>query len=201
MDRFMQTIGELFEMYNWASDGGITMQTAKRPLEEDLELFRKAGLSVKQYPLLPPGTELVTAQRLPEAGRQALYAALSHPYVFVADVEAETQEGNENIHDQPQNERPFSLHAERNDEKLRMAVRGRLDSLSAPEMLRVFESEKARIREVEVDLAETEFISSGGLRVFYLMKKELKDPEALKLVNVPEKLKQTIDDDEIIKRL
>ena len=201
MDRFMQTIGELFEMYNWASDGGITMQTAKRPLEEDLELFRKAGLSVKQYPLLPPGTELVTAQRLPEAGKQALYAALSHPYVFVADVEAETQEGNENIHDQPQNERPFSLHAERNDEKLRMAVRGRLDSLSAPEMLRVFESEKARIREVEVDLAETEFISSGGLRVFYLMKKELKDPEALKLVNVPEKLKQTIDDDEIIKRL
>lgn len=197
MERFMETIGELFEMYNWASNGGITMQTAKRPLEEDLELFQRAGLAIRQCPLLPPGSQIAMAERLPEDGRQKIEAALSHPFVFIANA---ADEASETARDQME-DAPFALKVAKEGEKLIMAVRGRLDSLSAPEMLRAFEAEKDSIREVEVDLAETDFISSGGLRVFYLMKKELGDSEALVLTNVPESLQQSIDDDEIIKRL
>ena len=189
-ERTMMTFGELFEMYNWASDGGITYETAKRPLEEDLRLYREAGMKVQAVPLLPEGTQLRAFQSLPESAVASLQKAICKPLLFTAVAgDADTAAEKDS--------RSFSLTAKAEDGLLRIAIQGRLDSLTAPELLRCFEAHRAAIHAVEVDLTETEYVSSAGNRAFFLIRKELGE-DALTLTGASDCVARLIAEDGII---
>ena len=195
-ERTMKTFGELFEMYNWASDGGITYETAKRPLEEDLMLFRQAGMEVKAIPLLPEGYELQSFPALPEAAVASLKKAIGQHLLFTATAAVSPTEKKD-----PEEQTDFSLTAREENGVLRLIVQGRLDSLTAPALLQCFEEHKAAIKTVEIDLSKTTFVSSAGNRCFYLIRKELGDDEALKLSGASETVAKLIADDGIISHL
>ena len=78
---------------------------------------------------------------------------------------------------------------------LELRVTGRLDSLTAPQLLEVYENRKAagEIRKVQVDCYALDYISSAGLRVLLIMQKKSKDGVSLSGVNdaVGEVLDQT----------
>ncbi len=195
--RTMMTFGELFEMYNWASDGGITYETAKRPLEEDLKLFREAGMDVTAVPLLPEGHELRCFRTLPEEAVASLKKAIGQPLLFTAaapERDSEKAAGAEE-------ETGFSLTAELTGGVLRAGIRGRLDSLTAPSLLRCFEEHRSEISAVEIDLSETTYVSSAGNRSFYLIRKELGNENTLTLSGANETVSKLIADDGVIRHL
>ena len=60
------------------------------------------------------------------------------------------------------------------DKKMKLTLRGRLDSITAPELLSVYEKTAAggTPEKIAVDMSALEYISSAGLRVLLMMIKQ-----------------------------
>ena len=85
---------------------------------------------------------------------------------------------------------PFEMSCTVENGILRMTLRGRVDSLSAPKILTAWEAEKLSnvIDGVEIDCAELEFISSAGVRVLSDMNEDCK--RGVKFFNAKPSLSQ-----------
>ena len=67
--------------------------------------------------------------------------------------------------------RDFGVSAELNNGTLEMALSGRLDTISAPDLLAFYEKHKGDIRAALVNCEKLDYISSAGLRVLLIMHK------------------------------
>ena len=79
----------------------------------------------------------------------------------------------------------FTIHTELSDGVLGFSLTGRLDSLTAPQLLAKYEEECASgaIRKVRVDCHALDYISSAGLRVLLIMGKGCKEGVSLTGMN------------------
>ena len=79
----------------------------------------------------------------------------------------------------------FTIHGELTDGVLGLRLTGRLDSLTAPQLLEVYEAQSASgsIQKVQVDCNALDYISSAGLRVLIIMMKGCKEGVSLTGVN------------------
>jgi len=76
--------------------------------------------------------------------------------------------------DRAETEHSFAIYDELAGDVLELRVTGRLDSLTAPQLLEVFEERDAAggIQRVHVDCSALDYISSAGLRVMLIMQKK-----------------------------
>lgn len=72
----------------------------------------------------------------------------------------------------------------RNDTQLTVNIRGRLDTLTAPELEEKLEDALDGVEELILDLDGLEYISSAGLRVFLSVIKQMDEQGEMKLRNV-----------------
>lgn len=73
----------------------------------------------------------------------------------------------------------------KNQEKVEIAVSGRLDTTTAPELESVILGYiRDGITELALDIEELEYISSAGLRVMLISQKEIRDKGKMYLENV-----------------
>jgi anti-anti-sigma factor len=75
----------------------------------------------------------------------------------------------------------FTIHKELTNGVLGLCLTGRLDSLTAPQLLAEYEEQSAYgiIRKVQTDCHALDYISSAGLRVLLLMEKGCKEGVSL----------------------
>ena len=75
----------------------------------------------------------------------------------------------------------FAIHTELTDGVLSLRLTGRLDSLTAPQLLAEYEEQSASgvIRKVQIDCHTLDYISSAGLRVLLIMEKGSKEGVSL----------------------
>lgn len=66
----------------------------------------------------------------------------------------------------------MQIDQERQEDKLTLKIRGRLENTTAPELQKVLELEG--ITELGMDLKELEYLSSAGLRVLLAAAKKMK---------------------------
>ena len=59
------------------------------------------------------------------------------------------------------------------DSKLTVAVKGRLDTTTAPELEEALQAALEGVNELELDFTELEYISSAGLRVLLATQKKM----------------------------
>lgn len=57
----------------------------------------------------------------------------------------------------------MTINKERNNDTLTLAIEGRLDTVTAPELEKVVNEETADIKELVLDMNALEYISSAGL--------------------------------------
>ncbi len=109
----------------------------------------------------------------PEQGSAVLKAV--EDIAFWKVVSAGVVENNTGV-----NQR-FAIHKELTDGVLGLRLTGRLDSLTAPQLLAEYEeqSESGVIRKVQIDCHALDYISSAGLRVLLIMKKGCKEGVSL----------------------
>lgn len=92
-------------------------------------------------------------------------------------------------------DKSFDVNASVADDKLAVKLVGRVDTLTAPHLLTLYErvTEQQTVNSVDIDCSELEYISSAGLRVLMIMTKGSKDGVKLEGVNetVKEILEQT----------
>ena len=90
----------------------------------------------------------------------------------------------------------FGLNYELKDNKtFAVSLRGRMDTITAPELLKVWEAAKAdhEISAVEIDCFGMQYISSAGLRVFLMMYKALDDKGKFKLTGVNDTVREILE--------
>ncbi len=84
------------------------------------------------------------------------------------------------------NDNKFSAHARMSDDTLNITVFGRLDTITAPELLSLYKESaaKSKITAISVDMNGLEYISSAGLRVLLIMRKSVDDGARFSLINM-----------------
>jgi anti-anti-sigma factor len=81
-------------------------------------------------------------------------------------------------------EHPFAVDSSVMDGKLVMKVQGRVDTLTATELLKAFQEAAPQTDSIELDVEKMPFISSAGLRVLLIMQKSVKDQSCFKISHV-----------------
>ena len=84
----------------------------------------------------------------------------------------------------PARELPFAVDSSVTDGKLVMRVQGRVDTLTATDLLKAFQEASSEIDSIELDLENMPYISSAGLRVLLIMRKSVKDQSHFKVFHV-----------------
>ncbi len=67
-----------------------------------------------------------------------------------------------------------------------IALKGRLDTLSSPELERTLAETLPGLKDLTLDFAELDYISSAGLRVLLATHKQMRTQGSMRLINVKE---------------
>lgn len=138
--------------------------------EKSLAFLRENGLRARLLPMGERLPELRVFAQLTDEQRQAVreaYADLKVWEIAPDPAWSDPAAGGSGC--------AFGLHSEVRGKTLTVSLRGRVDSLTAPEFLAAVEKAAAdcAITNARVDMSELEYISSAGLRVLLIMIKRL----------------------------
>jgi len=84
----------------------------------------------------------------------------------------------------PATELPFAVDSLVTEGKLVMKVQGRVDTLTATQLLKVFQEASPQTDSIELDVEKMSYISQAGLRVLLIMRESVKDQSCFKLLHV-----------------
>ncbi len=92
-------------------------------------------------------------------------------------------------------EKNFKADVKLSDDPLNVALTGRLDTITSPGLLALYNdaAAKGKITSISVDMKELEYISSAGLRVLMIMRKSVADGKDFSLINMSESIKDIIE--------
>ena len=80
----------------------------------------------------------------------------------------------------------MKIEQSKNGNELKIALQGRLDTATAPELEEVIKSSLDGVTELVLDLEKLDYISSAGLRVLLAAQKIMNRQGAMKVQNVNE---------------
>ena len=175
-DRFMEVMSRRRAHVQKQSDVEVKARTLViNPQPDPAQAIRDAmaflaahGLKAERIVVADHAPELNILAKLPEdKATQILESMKSYAYWKITPIAAvpldasEAQGGG------------MELHATLDEDTLSIAISGRLDTLTAPNLLAFYEKAAAEhvINEVRVDCAELSYVSSAGLRVLVMMLK------------------------------
>ena len=139
--------------------------------EEKLEFLRGLGLKVERRPITDLSSlGLRTLLACTPEQQAAMEEAMSRIHVWImtpAKEQAKKSAGSGNG--------GLQIEQSLEDAALTLRLGGRLDSISAPELLGAFRTITGEntVRDITLDLADLEYTSSAGLRVMLLMYKHV----------------------------
>jgi anti-anti-sigma factor len=150
----------------------------KEDVEKVKDILSEHGLKAERIRI---GSHIVATKAFslltPEQGSAVLKAV--EDIAFWKVVSAGLSENNAGA------DQHFTIRKEYTDGVLFLELTGRLDSLTAPQLLAKYEKQNASdvIRKVQIDCHALDYISSAGLRVLLIMQKGCKEGVSLKGMN------------------
>ena len=124
----------------------------------------------------------------PEDKQEALLNAYSKLNIWTMTIDKKDEiSKNEDI---------FNLETKLEDDVFKVKISGRLDTLTAPELLKKFK-ENEGIKQILVDVSKMTFISSAGLRVLEIILKELNNKEMFEIIGANESIKEIMKNSEL----
>ena len=158
--------------------------------DDDIKSFiNKMGFEVREICMgdyLPDHLGALKAIPGTEAGVRDVFAKMSFWELTVKSDTGTKTTVDRNL--------PFAVEAECIDGKFKASVQGRMDTITAPELLKCFQDTKEEITSIEIDVKNMAYISSAGLRVLLLMKKAVEDKSQFSLLNVSDGVKTILED-------
>ena len=80
-----------------------------------------------------------------------------------------------------------------NGSAMEIALEGRLDTMTAPELEKELKDSLSSIKELTLDFSQLEYISSAGLRVLLMAQRGLSYGGKMKVTNVNEIVQEVFD--------
>ena len=154
--------------------GSLTNAFIVNPMDVPASVERVAaflaerGLRAQRVNLAEQLPELAVYRKLTEAQVAAFKAAMRGCHYWVITPDEDWKGRGE----APANG-AFSMECRVEDGVFRASLRGRVDTITAPELLKAWEAERAAapVAAVEIDCSRLPYISSAGLRVLLIMQK------------------------------
>ena len=87
----------------------------------------------------------------------------------------------------------MEIQKERQDNKLTVALAGRLDTTTAPELEAALAESLEGVEELSLDFKDLEYISSAGLRILLSTQKKMSRQGEMKLTNVGETVMEVLE--------
>ena len=87
----------------------------------------------------------------------------------------------------------MNIQKTQENDGLTLALKGRLDTSTAPELETCLKEALKDVRELTFDMSQLEYISSAGLRVLLAAQKTMKKQGSLKLTGVSEVVQEIFD--------
>lgn len=87
----------------------------------------------------------------------------------------------------------MKINQNREAEKLTVAIEGRLDTTTAPELEKTFGEILSGVSELILDMTNLEYVSSAGLRVILKVQKVMFNQGKMKLVGVNESVMEVFE--------
>lgn len=139
-------------------------------MSRSLGFLKSHGLKAQRLNLAEYMPELSAYKKLTKEQIAAFQAAMRKCHYWKITLEEDQKRG-----DRGKDSAPFSLEVTRGDQEFTALLRGRMDTLTAPELLEAFEREtkKGEIRRVQIRCEQLDYISSAGLRVLLMIRKAL----------------------------
>lgn len=88
---------------------------------------------------------------------------------------------------------PFAVETSFEGGRFHVTIQGRMDTITAPEVLKKFREAPGGMDGIEVDVRDMAYVSSAGLRVLLMMYKSLGDKSQFKLLNVNDEVKEILE--------
>jgi anti-anti-sigma factor len=88
---------------------------------------------------------------------------------------------------------PFEVKTDVNDGVFYAAIQGRMDTITAPELLKRFKEAGDGINEINIDVSKMAYVSSAGLRVFLMMYKSLEDKERFSITGINDNVREILE--------
>ena len=98
-----------------------------------------------------------------------------------------------NIKEEKTEEKTFAVNTEKDGGTLKLFISGRLDTLTAPELLKIFNEAEKPVEAIELYVEDMTYISSAGLRILLIMYKSLDDKNKFKMFGVSENIREIIE--------
>ena len=93
---------------------------------------------------------------------------------------------------QPDQNLPFEVTSEKKGAVFTASIQGRMDTITAPELLTRFQEAGEGIEAIRVDVSRMAYVSSAGLRVLLMMYKSLKDKDRFELTGVSDEVREIL---------
>lgn len=132
--------------------------------------LRTVGLKWERVPMSDYVTEIGSLADYSDEAKADYVKSLDNVYIWILTPDENFKEAEENYENAS-----FGVRVKAHGGEMKVALRGRLDSVTAPELLGVYEKTKARkkIDKIVVDASELEYVSSAGLRVLHILIKQV----------------------------
>ena len=88
---------------------------------------------------------------------------------------------------------PFKVVSDFKDGVFKASIQGRMDTITAPELMKKFNEFPEKAESIEIDAAKMAYISSAGLRVLLIMYKSLEDKSRFRMMNVCDEVKEIFE--------
>lgn len=163
----------------------------RESLERSLALLHQHGLKAERINLAENMPELNACRKLTPEQVTNFRSAMGKCFYWKITLD-EDRKQREN----KQETQAFGLNYELKDNKtFAVSLRGRMDTITAPELLKVWEAAKAdhELSAVEIDCSGMQYISSAGLRVFLMMYKALDGKGKFKLTGVNDTVREILE--------
>lgn len=158
--------------------------------KEALAFLANHGLKAELHELAHHMPELSVYAKLTDEQVKSFKEAMRNCFYWVVTL-AESPHQTKSV--PSEKSQPFSMDYTTDDQTFKVALSGRLDSISAPELLEVWEAEQEgrAITGAMVDCSDLTYISSAGLRVLMIMIKA--SPDGVMLTGVVPSVKSILD--------
>lgn len=88
---------------------------------------------------------------------------------------------------------PFKVETEMKDGVFLASIQGRMDTITAPELLKQFQEVNEEIHAIHVDVSRTAYVSSAGLRVLLMMYKSLENKDQFEMTGVNDEVREILE--------
>jgi len=88
---------------------------------------------------------------------------------------------------------PFKVECSVKDGVFEVSIQGRMDTITAPELLKRFQEADSDIRAIHIDVRRMSYVSSAGLRVLLMMYKSLKDKDGFAMTGASDAVREILE--------